>query len=94
LPALGVHDDFQLTAHSVVDGNPLLQGMLLAEAVENADALAGFEVFGFVSHLEAIELLQDGDWEGHLVVLEIGEGTVVVQQHAGVEHENLGGHLG
>ena len=88
--AVRVHDDAQLPFHAVFHGNPILQGMLLTQPVQNADALARLEVLGLVAHFESVQFLQHGDGDGHLVVLEVGQRAVVKQKHAGVEDKNFG----
>ena len=67
--------------------------MRLTQPIEDADALTGFEVFGLVAHLEAVQLLKNSDGNRHFVVLEVGQCTVVKQQHTRVKHKNLGGHI-
>ena len=91
--AVGVHDDAELSLHAILNGNPILKRMRLTQPIEDADALTGFEVFGLVAHLEAVQLLKNSDGNRHFVVLEVGQRTVVKQQHTRVKHKNLGGHI-
>ena len=87
------HDDPQETIRLVFQGNPILKGVFLAQAIDDADALPGFEILGVVPHLEGVQLLEHRAGTGHEVVLEILECIVVVQQDRGVDDEHLGADL-
>ena len=91
--APGVHDNLQFTSKSIVQRNPVLKGVGITQFVQNANACARLEVFGFVAHFEAVELFEHRDGQGDFVLFEIGEGGVVKQQHTRVEHKNLGLHV-
>ena len=85
-----VHHNFQLASHAIVQGNPILQGVGVAQFVEDPDASARFKMLRFVADLEPVEFFKNRDGQGHLVVLEVVECGVVKQQHACVQHEDFG----
>ena len=82
-----------MSIHAILNWNPILKGVGLTQPVEDADALTGFEVFGLIAHLETVQFFQHSDGNRHLVVLEVGQRTVVKQQHTCVKHKDFGGHI-
>ena len=74
-----------------VQGDPLAQQVAAGEGVELADELPRLQVHHAVALLELIELLEDCDRHRHVVLLEVPQRLAVVEDHRGVEHEDLGG---
>ena len=83
------HHDFEESRLLVFEWDPVLQGVFLAQSIDDANALSGLEVLRFISHLERIQLFEDSDGDGHPIVFETPDGIVVVKKDRGVENEHL-----
>ena len=73
-----------------VERDPLAQQVAAREGVELADELPRLQVHHAVALLELVELLEHGDRHRHVVLLEVLERLAVVEDHRGVEDEDLG----
>ena len=85
-----IHHNLQFTSEPIVKWNPVLKCVGVTQFVQDADACARFKVFRFVPDFESVKFFENGDGEGHFVLLEVGQGCMVKQQHARVQHKNFG----
>ena len=70
---------------------PLRREHVAGEGVKAAEELAGLEMDVFVAPLELVELLENGDRNRDVVLLELPNAAAVVEDDVGVEDEEFGG---
>ena len=55
--AFFVQNDFELSSFAVVNVNPILKRLRFAQPIDDADALARFEILRLITYLELVEFL-------------------------------------
>ena len=86
---LGLADLDEQAAVVVAQGEAFGQETRPRQAVELADELPRLGVDRVVAALEGVEFLEDDDGDGHVVLGEVVDAGVIVENHVGVEDEQL-----
>ena len=83
--------DVRLHDESAAAGqrDPIAQELVPAHGIELAGELARVEVDGLVPFLELVDLLQHGDRDDNIVLLERADAVVVMKDDVCVEHEDF-----
>ena len=84
-------EDHPDRSQSFAQWAPLRRKHVAGEGVKAAEELAGLEMDVFVTPLELVELLEDGDRNRDVVFLELPNAAAVVKDDVGVEDEEFGG---
>ena len=82
-------NDLELPLGGAVQWDPVGEQVPFRDVVEEADEFPRLVVDGVVSFLERVKFLQHLDGDGHVMLLEASDGRVVVQDHGGIQHEDL-----